>query len=119
MELLIVIVVIAILAAISIVAYNGIQNKAKAAAAASAASQVANKLAVYQTDNGVYPTQLSDANINDTSSTTYQYTVNNSASPQTYCVTVTVGNQSAFVSNTSQLQLVAAVLGTAWGVPGR
>jgi prepilin-type N-terminal cleavage/methylation domain-containing protein len=42
-ELLIVIVVIAILAAITMVAYNGVQNRAKASAAQSAASIVMKK----------------------------------------------------------------------------
>ncbi|MDN5275377.1 MAG: Fimbrial protein [Candidatus Saccharibacteria bacterium] len=43
-ELLIVIVVIGILAAITIVAYNGIQNRAKAGAAQVAVSQAAKKV---------------------------------------------------------------------------
>lgn len=42
-ELLIVVVVIAILAAITIVAYNGIQNRAKASSAQSAANVVMKK----------------------------------------------------------------------------
>ena len=43
-ELLIVIVVIAILAAITIVAYNGIQNRAKASEASAALAQAKKKL---------------------------------------------------------------------------
>lgn len=56
-ELLIVIVVIAILAAISIVAYTGIQNRAKASSGQTAASQVAKKAAVAYTvsTNSQYP----------------------------------------------------------------
>ena len=42
-ELLIVIVVIAILAAITIVAYNGIQDRARSSAAASSSSQAAHR----------------------------------------------------------------------------
>lgn len=55
-ELLIVIVIIAILAAISIVAYNGIQNRARNSAAAEAASQLATKIEVWNGTKAVYPT---------------------------------------------------------------
>ena len=53
-ELLIVIVVIAILAAISIVAYNGIQSRAKTNSGQSAASQVIKKLAAMNAVKGSY-----------------------------------------------------------------
>lgn len=52
-ELLIVIVVIAILAAISIVAYNGIQERAHASKAAAAASTYAKAIKMYITEGGV------------------------------------------------------------------
>ena len=57
-ELLIVIVVIGILAAITIVAYNGVQNRARTTEAQSSAKEVVNKAEVYAADtgNGVYPT---------------------------------------------------------------
>ena len=54
-ELLIVIVVIAILAAISIVAYTGIQSRAKTSANQSLASQVEKKAQAYYTIESVYP----------------------------------------------------------------
>lgn len=54
-ELLVVIVVIAILAAISIVAYTGIQNRARESAVASKEAQVKKKLAVYKVENDAYP----------------------------------------------------------------
>ncbi|HEU0266824.1 MAG TPA: type II secretion system protein [Candidatus Saccharimonadaceae bacterium] len=53
-ELLIVIVVIGILAAITLVAYNGVQQKAHTAAANSAASEVIKKAALYETENTNY-----------------------------------------------------------------
>lgn len=52
-ELLIVIVIIAILAAITIVAYNGIQNRAKDSAIRSAASQVSKAVRLMAIDKGV------------------------------------------------------------------
>ena len=54
-ELLIVIVVIAILAAITIVAYNGIQNRAKQSAAQSLANSVVKKTEAYNTIQSSYP----------------------------------------------------------------
>lgn len=56
-ELLIVIVVIAILAAITIVAYNGIQNRAADAAVSADLSNIAKKFEQQRVDDGstVYP----------------------------------------------------------------
>lgn len=54
-ELLIVIVVIAILAAISVVAYNGIQQRAYASQAAAAVDGAVKILEMYKIDNGDYP----------------------------------------------------------------
>lgn len=53
-ELLIVIVVIAILAAISIVAYNGVQNRAKTSSGQQLASTIAKKAEIYNTLMGSY-----------------------------------------------------------------
>jgi len=66
-ELLIVIVVIAILAAITIVAYNGVQNRARTTKNDTLAKEIANKAEVYAAEedmgSGSYPTltQLKDA----------------------------------------------------------
>ncbi len=54
-ELLIVIVVIAILAAISIVAYNGIQARAKTSSAKTLAGSIVKKAEVFNSLNGFYP----------------------------------------------------------------
>src|SRR5690349_8493132 len=86
-ELLIVIVVIAILAAITIVAYNGIQQRARVSSVTSALSQAKKKLELYKIDNSGYPASasLSAAGVNDGSDVTYQYT----ASASTFCLTAT------------------------------
>lgn len=55
-ELLIVIVVIGILAAITIVAYNGIQTRARNAERTSEISSLQKALELYKVDNGAYPT---------------------------------------------------------------
>ena len=97
-ELLIVIVVIAILAAITTVAYNGIQQRARASAAQSLANQASKKVVAYSITNGSYPADLTTAEITDT--TGLQYSVNNSTSPATYCITATSGNVSYYTSST-------------------
>lgn len=57
-ELLIVIVIIAILAAITIVAYNGIQNRANDSRRMSDLEAMNNALALYKADNGSYPKEV-------------------------------------------------------------
>jgi len=54
-ELLIVIVVIAILAAISIVAYNGVQQRARDSQRSSDIAAIKKALELYRIDNGGYP----------------------------------------------------------------
>lgn len=67
-ELLIVIVVIAILATVSIVAYNGIQQRARNSQRISDIKAIANAVELYYADNGSYPmtggwcTQISNPN---------------------------------------------------------
>ncbi len=67
-ELLIVIVVIAILAAITIVAYNGIQTRAKNTQTVNAAAAWAKILKLYNSETGSWPTVYSCLG----STTTYQ-----------------------------------------------
>ncbi len=55
-ELLIVIVVIAILAAITIVAYNGIQSRARTSAGQASANAILKKVEAFNTLGGAYPT---------------------------------------------------------------
>lgn len=61
-ELLIVIVVIGILAAITIVAYNGIQGRARDTQRISDLKSIAKALELYKINNGVYPTPVSTPN---------------------------------------------------------
>lgn len=105
-ELLIVVVVIAILAAITIVAYNGIQNRAKASAAQSGLSQQAKKLALWKVQNGdVYPADLASAQEQGmlAASGDLQYT-KYIASPDrmNFCLTVQQGSDTRWsVTSTS------------------
>ena len=96
-ELLIVIVVIAILAAITIVAYTGIQDRARTAALQSAASQAGKKIAAYAVTNAeMYPDSLSQVGLSDTADITYTYIVNNGLSPKAYCISATSTQDSRF-----------------------
>jgi len=61
-ELLIVIVVIAILAAISIVAYNGIQQRARDTQRLQDVKTIAKALELYYIQNGVYPSSNCSSN---------------------------------------------------------
>ncbi len=54
-ELLIVIVVIGILASITVVAYNGVQARAKDVQTEASYSQISDLLELYYLDNGMYP----------------------------------------------------------------
>jgi prepilin-type N-terminal cleavage/methylation domain-containing protein len=99
-ELLIVIVVIGILAAITIVAYNGIQNRAKASAATSALTQAAKKIAIWQVDNpSVVPNDLATIGVTDSSSVSYQYKPGTSGA---YCITATSGTVSYKITEATQ-----------------
>lgn len=101
-ELLIVIVVIAILAAVTIVAYTGIQNRAKNSGAQTAVSQAVKKIQLYAVDNAeTFPATLNNVGLVDAGGTNYQYTVDNNASPRTYCLTVTYQNVSYYQNTTT------------------
>lgn len=97
-ELLIVIVVIAILAAITIVAFNGIQERARSAMIVSDLTAAAKQLKLDHADSGTYPASLAAANggagVKASSGTTYLYTVDNTANPQTFALTA--GNTGSF-----------------------
>jgi len=111
-ELLIVIVVIGILAAITIVAFNGVQQRAKASAAQSFATQANKKVVAYAAiNNDLYPTTLAAAEVYDANGTTFQYTVNNLSSPRTYGITATNGTVSYWVSNSSSAPATGAYQG--------
>ncbi len=100
-ELLIVIVVIAILAAITIVAYNGIQNRAKQSAAQSRLTQANKKIMTfYVTNSDRYPNDLQEAGVDNTDNG-LQYSVNNTSSPKSYGLTSTNGTFSYYISSTN------------------
>lgn len=72
-ELLIVIVVIGILAAITIVAYSGVQTRARTAEKVSDVAAVMKQLEMFYVDKGYYPRidRLSPTNIDNTRTTMF------------------------------------------------
>jgi prepilin-type N-terminal cleavage/methylation domain-containing protein len=99
-ELLIVIVVIAILAAITIVAYNGIQKRAKESAAQTTASQASRKVLAWSVKNQEScPDTLAIAEV--TNAQGLEYTFVPDSVPCKYGITATNGNISYYVSNES------------------
>lgn len=101
-ELLIVIVVIGILAAITIVSFNGISNRAKVAMVVSDLNAVSKKLKADQATTSSYPASLAATDggkgVPASAGTTYQYTVDNSANPPTFCVTAVNGSTAYFIT---------------------
>lgn len=95
-ELLIVIVVIAILAAITIVSFNGIQDKAKRTSLMADLANGSKRLKLDQINAGSYPATIAVANgglgLKPSSNNSYRYSVNNTTSPQTFCLTAQNGN---------------------------
>jgi type II secretory pathway pseudopilin PulG len=102
-----VIVVIGILAAITIVAFNGVTQRAQVASIKSDLDGAAKQLAIDQVTNSAYPATVAAANggagLKASPGTTYQYSVDNSASPQTFCITANNGTTSYFVSSTNNV----------------
>jgi general secretion pathway protein G len=110
-ELLIVIVVIGILAAITIVAFNGVQNRAKVTAVTTDLSNTKKLLGLFEVSAGQYPASLTEVNngqgVKASTGTTLQYT----ASGGDYCVTATNGAIAYKVTNTAQTPTAGGCVG--------
>lgn len=108
-EILIVIVVIAILVTIVIVGYNGVTERARINVLQQSLTQAAKGLEVYKTsqENENYPPDLATANINSNSDNgvTFQYSVDNNASPKFFCVTAVLNGVSYYYSSTNNQAL--------------
>lgn len=127
-ELLIVIVVIAILAAISVVAFNGIQNRARSSAVNSALSQSSKKITVWQVDNPTTSpncaqfytiittkTDRTDCTF-DNDGIDYQY---KSSPPSSYCITATKDTITYNINSNSSINSGSCSGHGSGGVPAR
>jgi len=93
-ELLIVIVVIAILAAITIVAYNGVISKTHESVAKNDLSQAVKKLKTIAIEGDELPSSAAALNMSSLGAQTVYYSKNNTTSPKSFCITMTVNNQT-------------------------
>jgi len=104
-ELLIVIVVIGILAALTIVSYNGVKRKAIITTIVSDLSHSAQQMAIDRVGSDQFPATAAAANgglgLPASPGTTYQFTVNNTVTPPTFCITGTNSFISYFVTQDS------------------
>ena len=102
-ELLIVIVVIGVLAAITIIAYTGIQQRARVAVLQGDLKNASTQLATDNANNSTYPVTEPSANIGQglkaSPGTTWQYAYTSSSN--SYCLTGTNSGVSYFVSSDS------------------
>lgn len=86
-ELLVVVVIIAILAAITVVAYNGVTQRAAGSTTQSDLTDGYKQLQNTYTITGSFPADTSG--VKKSANTTYQYTVDNVANPPYFCLTAT------------------------------
>ena len=109
-ELLVVIVVIGILAAITIVSYTGITQRATVATLQSDLGNSSQQLKLFNITNSAYPVSITDCPspaagnmcLNSSSGTSYsQYAVNNSTSPQGFCITATKSSTNYKITSDS------------------
>jgi len=85
-ELLVVIVVIGILATLVVIAFNGVRDRAVQATIQSELKQTANKLSSlrFNNESEAYPASLETAGIENTNSTSFQYTY--SSGDNSFCL---------------------------------
>lgn len=109
-ELLIVVVVIAILAAITIVAFNGVQNRARIAVVQADLKSAVTQIGIIYADLGSYPPNIST--LKRGSSTVLHYA---STSPSSFCVSAgdNSGNNWYRISSTEPLTAGACADGGA------
>ena len=105
-ELLIVIVVIAILAAITIVAYNGIQNRARTSASQSAANTVIKKAEAANALAGSYPS------VSGTGTAAGTFGANNDSSLAGSGITLAAITAAPADSNTVEYQVCTTPTGS-------
>lgn len=99
-ELLIVIVVIGILAAITIVAFNGVQQRARTAALQSDIRSMSQAIEAFKIQNGVYPASPAAAGANASSGNQVAYSTYESAAG--FCLQLTNGDQVRYKQNNSE-----------------
>lgn len=95
-EMIIAVALIGILATIGIVAYNGVQNRARNAKASSAVKSASDALGIYVGKNRACPSILADVSVVNTPSVKYHYYCSNNGVLPYYCVTAVVDDRSYY-----------------------
>ncbi len=104
-ELLIVIVVIAVLAAITIVAFNGVQNRATASLIQSEVSQNVKALqSYYITNSDVYPADAATGNLKSSADSTLTYEP--AVDFKSYCIQIVNKGQVYKATNTDTAPVI-------------
>lgn len=98
-EMLVVIAIIGILAAITVAAFTNLRYRANVSASAAAVESANKQLEVYKIANRFYPGTLSDASVQNSNNTSYQYTVD--GQQLNYCLTATTNKVSMYGSNST------------------
>lgn len=98
-ELLVVIVVIAILAAISVVAYNGIRDRAIESTLKHDVQSAQTQIETYRATNGSLPTTLANVNDNTGLKTSETTSIQYTPTGDTYCITATTSLSTKIVYN--------------------
>jgi len=106
-ELLIVIVVIGILAALVVVAFNGVQARARETQMKADLSNTYKKILADKILADAFPSSLAVADggkgISPTSGGSYQYSVDNTTSPPTFCITYVKDNVAYYINQDNQV----------------
>lgn len=108
-ELLIVIVVIGILAAITIVAFNGISQRARESQVKSDLANAVKQVKLFHAEKGLYPESnvcpsptTNQICLATTNGTSFVYTANNSSAPPTFQLSATNQSVSFVASDSSE-----------------
>lgn len=101
-ELLIVIVVIAIIATISIIAFNGIQQRARTTGLQSDAVSAGKQIELMRAETGSYPTSLVASDIKLSPGNTFRYRTAN----QGYCISIDNAQTGSYFTSSTGAQSV-------------
>lgn len=114
-ELLIVIVVIGILAAITIVAFNGITNRANVASLQSDLENANTSLESYRvgtSTSDLYPANVGIAALKASPGNTFTYLVSNTTSPAGYCLIANNNDTRYYTTNLNTKPVLGSSCGT-------
>lgn len=96
-EIIVVLVVLGILATITVVSYAAVTKDARHEAVIADAQGVGSLLTKFKAANGRYPDSLSELTESPAGESTYQYSYK--ASDNTYCVTASSSESSAYITS--------------------